>query len=212
LTIKQDFIPKLKDHLLGRLLHREYDGDEIQFSDSDRNTVRIQNNRIYSAKVLRINYTTYDVRRAQDIVNPRTNSDVMTLSRETASGAHPYWYCRILGIFHAQVLHTGPNATNRSIQHMEFLWVRWYGEVHGQRWKPNTPRLFKVGFVPDTDSSAFGFLDPSLVLRACHLVPEFKKGMTGDLLRVGRTAARRPGEIEDWIAFYVMMYAIPRCL
>jgi hypothetical protein len=205
LTIKQNFIPKLKDHLLGRLLHQQYDGDEQEFSDSDRNTVRIQNNRIYSAKVLRINYTTYDVRRDQDSINPRTNSDVMVLSRDSAPGAHPYWYCRVLGIFHAKVLHTGPAATNRSVQHMEFLWVRWYGEVPGHRWGFKAARLFKVGFVPDTDDQAFGFLDPSLVVRACHLVPAFNDGRTADLLRAQISAARRPGEAEDWRAFYVMM-------
>jgi hypothetical protein len=108
----QDFIPKLKDHLLGRLLHHDFDGDECQFSDADRNTVRIHNNRIYSAKVLRVNYTTYDVRRGQDTLNPRTNSDVMVLSADTTPGAHPYWYAHILGVFHAQILHTGPAATN----------------------------------------------------------------------------------------------------
>jgi hypothetical protein len=205
----QDFIPKLKDHLLGRLLNQEYDGDEHQFSDADRNTVRIQNNRIYSAKVLRVNYTTYDVRREQDTLNPRTNSDVMVLSTNTTPGAHPYWYAHILGIFHAQILHTGPAATNRSLQHMEFLWVRWYGEVPGHRWGFKAARLFKVGFIPDTDNSAFGFLDPSLVLRGCHLVPAFNDGKTVDLLRAQVTAARPPGQSEDWQAFYVMMSVFP---
>jgi hypothetical protein len=30
-----------------------------------------------------------------------------------------------------------------------------------------------VGFVEDSDELAFGFLDPSLVIRRCHLVPGF---------------------------------------
>lgn len=71
----QDFLPRLKDHLLGRLLNKSYDGDEHMFSDADRNTVRIVDNRIYSAKVLRVNYTTYDIRRNQDSMNPRTHCD-----------------------------------------------------------------------------------------------------------------------------------------
>jgi len=68
--VSQDFVPRLKDHLLTRLLGRSFDGDEEGYSDSDRNTIRIIDNRIYSAKVLRVNYTTYDVRRDQDSMNP----------------------------------------------------------------------------------------------------------------------------------------------
>jgi hypothetical protein len=33
--IAQNFIPRLKDHLLSRLLNRDYDGDEQEFSDDD---------------------------------------------------------------------------------------------------------------------------------------------------------------------------------
>ncbi|KAJ7640944.1 hypothetical protein B0H17DRAFT_894423, partial [Mycena rosella] len=58
-----DFIPKLQDHVLGRLLNRDFDGDSHEeFTPADRNTVRIVNNRIYASKTLRVNYTTYDVR------------------------------------------------------------------------------------------------------------------------------------------------------
>ena len=49
---QQDFIPQLKDHLLGHLLHKPFDGDEEDFLDSDWNTIWIVDNQIYSAKVL----------------------------------------------------------------------------------------------------------------------------------------------------------------
>jgi len=114
------------------------------FTDTDRNTVRIVDNRIYSAKVLRVNYTTYDVRRGQDSMNPRTeHCDVMVHSREDDLQGHPYWYARVLGVFHARVLHTGPAATNRSIQNMEFVLVRWFGRApdHHSGWQlPGYPR------------------------------------------------------------------------
>jgi hypothetical protein len=132
----------------------------------------------------------------------------MVLSADTKPGAHPYWYAHILGVFHAQIFHTGPAATNRSVQYMEFLWVRWYGEVPGHQWGFKAARLFKVGFIPDTDSSAFGFLDPSLVIRGSHLIPAFNDGKTTDLLTAQTTAARPPGQTEDWRAFYVMMCAL----
>ena len=44
---------------------------------------------IYRHKVLRINYTTYDMRRDQDSVNPQTHPDVMLLADESNSDLHP---------------------------------------------------------------------------------------------------------------------------
>ena len=191
--------------MLGRLLNIDYDGDETVFSDTDRGTVRLIDNRIYSAKVLRVNYTTYDVRRDQDSMNPRTHSDVMVLSREGGPNAHPYWYARVLGVFHVRLLHTGAAATNRSVQRMEFLWVRWFGTVDGHQYGFKAARLPKVGFIDESDPSAFGFLDPTLVVRGCHLIPAFFDGRTSELLRTPYTAARPPGEHDDWAAFYVSM-------
>jgi hypothetical protein len=67
----KDFLPRLKNHLLSRLLCHSYDGDELDFSPSDRRNVILVKNTIYRHKVLRVNYTTYDLRRAQDSLNPR---------------------------------------------------------------------------------------------------------------------------------------------
>ena len=186
----------------------DFDGDdELEFSDEDRNSIRILNNRIYSAKVLRVNYTTYDVRRDQDSMNPRTHCDIMVVSPEKEDGAHPFWYAHVLGVFHTDVLHVGPASRNRSVQRMEFLWVRWFGVEQDYRSGCHVARLPKIGFVPD--DSAFGFLDPSLVLRGCHLVPAYANGRTSTLLRtVSTTAARLPGETDDWTNYYVVMYVL----
>jgi len=130
----------------------------------------------------------------------------MVLSPETGPNAHPYWYARVLGVFHARVLHTGPDARNRSVQHIEFLWVRWFGTVSGHRYGFKAARLPKIGFVEEDDESAFGFLDPSLVLHGCHLIPAFFDGRTSELLTTLHSAARPPGEFDDWVAFYVNLY------
>lgn len=199
---------KLKDHLLARLLGMDYNGDEYSFTDDDRNSVIILDNRLFSAKVLRVNYTTYDVRRDQDSMNPRTHCDVMVNSCETDSD-HPFWYARVLGVFHARILHIGPRSRNHSVQTMEFLWVRWFGlspEYCSSRSKAR--RLPQIGFVPDSDPSAFGFLDPSHVIRGSHIVPAFNYGRTSDLLQVTNSAGRHIGETDDWAYFYVMMYAV----
>ena len=43
----------------------------------ERNALAIINGHIYRYKVLRVNYTTYDLRWARESLNPRTHSDVM---------------------------------------------------------------------------------------------------------------------------------------
>lgn len=78
------------------------------------------------------------------------------------------------------------------------------GVVPRYHWGFKDGRLPKVGFIPDSPA-AFGFLDPSLVVRACHLIPAFADGRTDDLLRHGPTVARPFGEVDDWNAFYVNM-------
>ena len=59
---------------------------------------------------MRINYTTYDVRRNGDTINPRTYPDVMVKSPETGPGAQPYWYACVIGIFHTYILSTHPGV------------------------------------------------------------------------------------------------------
>ena len=64
-----------------------------------------------------------------------------------------------------------------------------------------------VGFIEDSDELAFGFLDPSLVIRGCHLIPRFASGRTNALMSYqGPTVARAPGCTEDWTNFYVNMH------
>ena len=96
-------------------------------------SVHIVDNKIYSSQLLRVNYTTYDVRRDQDLVNTHTHPDVMVLSCEDDPWAHPYWYAQVFGIFHLRVLHLNPSAMNCLVQHMEVLWVRWFGLVPGHQ-------------------------------------------------------------------------------
>ncbi|KAJ3858704.1 hypothetical protein EV359DRAFT_75819 [Lentinula novae-zelandiae] len=149
--------------------------------------------KIYAAKTLRINYTTYNVCRDQDVINPRTDHNtIMLKSPDTNPDAHPYWYAQVLGIFHADIIHF------KSRKQMEFLWVRWLGTEPDYRPGHKFAKLPKVGFVPEDDEFAFGFLDPSQVIRACHLIPAFVHGKSNDLLATKLpTAARKVGESED---------------
>ena len=120
LVLLQDFISKLKDHL-SHLFGKEFNGNESLYINKDRQTVWIIGDHIYPAKVLQVNYTIYDIHCDQDSMNPWTHCNVMVVSQETGPNAYPYWYACILGVFHAQVMHMGPEAQSHSIQHMEFL-------------------------------------------------------------------------------------------
>ena len=130
----------------------------------------------------------------------------MLQSPEVGTGAHPYWYAQVLGIYHTNVSTNHPAALRKSAQRMEFLWVRWLGIEPGYRSGSKVARLPKVGFVEEADEDAFGFLDPDLIIRGSHLIPDFNSGRTQDLMPYdGPTVARPLDQKDDWINFYVNM-------
>jgi hypothetical protein len=205
----QGFISKLQDHLLSRIRGHEFDGDtQMSFSDDERNSIRIRNNTIYRLSTVRINYTTYDMRREFDTINPKTHPFVMVPSPETETGTHPFWYAAVLGVFHADIQHAGNDSRDFRFRRMEFLWVRWLGVVPGHRFGRMHAKLPKIGFIPDSDEFSFGFLDPSLVVRGCHLVPSFADRKTQGLLTTEGPSLGRVGtnpEEGDWASYYVGM-------
>ena len=120
-------MPHLKDHLLACLRGQAFEGDEHEFSDEDHSTISFVYNRIYHHKVMQLNYTMYDMRRSQDSVNIQTHSDIMVFAHEDDNdnaNAHPYWYARVMAIFHADVQCQNPESWTVDTQHMDFLWVR----------------------------------------------------------------------------------------
>ncbi len=157
---------------------------------------------------MQINYTTYDLRRAQDFINLTTgNSFFMVLGceNEAHNNPHPYWYGRVIGIHHAKVIYTGCQSRSLEPQIMEFLWVRWLGQDpnHNYRDGWTARQLPRIGFVQYEDEAAFGFLNPNLLLRAVHLIPCFSLGRSKELLP-HRSLCRLPNEKdEDWDMFYV---------
>ena len=144
--------------------------------------------------------------RVHDRLNPRMHADFMTLSHEDdeeSQDKFPYWFGRIVSIFHTAVVYTGPGSRSVEPQHMEFLFVWWFGRDLGHRGGWNAKHLHRIGFVDGADKAAFGFLDPKEVIRGIHLIPAFHYGRTRDLLPPSRIA--RPGRDndEDWQFFYV---------
>lgn len=204
----KNFWPKLQQHLLSRIHQRRTNNTDewLAYTQEECNHIQIIDNTFFAVKTLRINYTTYDIRRDYDVINPRTDHrDIMVYA--PAEGEDLYWYARVLGVFHARVVHLDRSEGSTQPVTMEFLWVRWFERVQN-RANRSISKLPKVAFVDGDieDSGAFGFVDPSLVIRACHLIPDFEAGRTNTLLSTRTlTAARTPEENDDWCRFYVMM-------
>ena len=74
-----------------------------EFTDSDRNSIRFVGSKIYSVQTCNIYYTSYDLQRQFDTVNPCTHPDIMLHSPINKEGAEPYWYARVLGVYHANM-------------------------------------------------------------------------------------------------------------
>ncbi|KAH9476649.1 hypothetical protein JR316_0010562 [Psilocybe cubensis] len=203
------FVPKLKDHLLSRLLGHDDNSDEsLYYTDEDRHHVRIIHDRMYKHKRCRVNYTSYDLRRCQDTMNPTSHADIMVLSGNEELDGHPFAYARILGVYHVDIKHTGPKSRSNLVHRMDFLWVRWFelDSTFVGGWE--TRRLHRLQFVESDSSAAFGFLDPSLILRGSHLISAFAHGTT--TARLGPSIARVSGEKKmqdkDWNYYYVNMF------
>ena len=221
----QGFIPKLKQHIWPRIksvLEEEQakvtsishnvlanptttpHGDPrtaVDFETSDTlNTVSFNKNRIYRHQIARFNHTTYDVRRDQDIIHPTTSHcNIMLLADNANTGKelhHHFLYAKVLGIYHANVIYTGQDPKDYRPRRMEFLWVRWYKWVQS----PKGLRFDTLSFPPMASENSFGFVDPAVVLRGCHIVPAFSGGKVhADGCGLSRCAM----DGEDWSSYYV---------
>ena len=180
--------------------------DSAADADCDPNAILFKHDRIYRHNLFRINYTAYDVRRSQDVLNASTSHhNIMTLantddSDDARGHDHPFKYARVLGVFHANVLYVGRGMVDYQPRRMEFLWVRWYENsgVVPNGWKDD--KLDCIQFPPMAMHDSFGFVDPVDVLRGCHIVPRFKKGK---LHPDGRGLSRCAQDSEDWVQYYV---------
>ena len=160
---------------------------------------------MYEHHILHINYTTYDVRRAQDVVNPKTDRrDVMLLadtSGDCDSLAHQYRYARVLGIYHVNVIYTGYGMLDYRARRMEFLWVRWFDPVDAlpvqDGW--NAGQLDRLRFPPMDHPDAFGFINPDHVLRAFHAIPRFASELRHP---DGKGLSSRARDAKDWRMYY----------
>ena len=164
---------------------------------------------------MRVNYTTYDVRRGQDSLSSRKRSDIMMLARETESNeslqpSHPFEYARIIGIFHVDIVNPVSKPTANSTDKkppttsIEIIWVRRFriDTTYSAGFKKK--RLHRLQFLPSSDPEAFGFVHPDEIIRGAHLIPAFHYGGTDEYLS-GVSIARNEDEYDDYRYFYVNM-------
>ncbi|CAA7265767.1 unnamed protein product [Cyclocybe aegerita] len=213
------FLPTLQDYLLAHLKGCEFDGDDQtrKFTHEERNAVHILGGKIYSVKTCQLFYTSYDLQRSSDTINPTSHPDIFIKAppdpenpEDPASNtSDPYWYGQVLGIYHAKVNTSLPEVWKGSeIRWMYFLWVRWLGTEPNYCYGFMQGHLPMVSFVPSMQDGSFGFLDPSHIIRGCHLMPAYALGRTHSLLPVSRSDARclNQDEEDDWTNFYVNVF------
>ncbi|KAI0069724.1 hypothetical protein K474DRAFT_1713979 [Panus rudis PR-1116 ss-1] len=204
----KDFRINLKNHLLHRLRKPGQADDGTEYTPQDRSELTIKNDRIYRQHTFRVNYTTYDIRRDQDSMNPNRRADVLMLSHDVdpstgvSLSGHPFTYARILDIFQVPVVQWRPGTTPTEYT-IPVLFVRRY-ELDA-RWRAGfqQKRLPRVKFLSADNPAAFGFADPDEVIRGAHLIPAFAHGRTSDYLQPGKSVARLDGKQDDWRFYYV---------
>jgi hypothetical protein len=120
------------------MLHQEVSAREAgsnspqttQGFDMDINSIFLKGNRIYIHHLVWFNYTTYDVRRSQDVINPgASHHNIILLANNTYAdndSSHPFLYAHVLKTYHVNVIYTGEGSLDYAGWRMEFLWVWWF--------------------------------------------------------------------------------------
>ncbi|KIM63185.1 hypothetical protein SCLCIDRAFT_1174655 [Scleroderma citrinum Foug A] len=118
-----DFVHKLKSHLLPHIqmmhgcsgrLDQDLDVSRFKCDCSlahlDSNVI-FKGDRFYKHMIMRLNFTSYDMRHETEVLNSRSsNRNIMMLVSEDTPSDHAYCYARVLGIFHANIIYTGPRS------------------------------------------------------------------------------------------------------
>ena len=130
----------------------------------------------------------------------------MVLSYEDGEDVHPFWYARVVKIFHVFVRHleSAPPAEHTPMepQRMDVLWVRWFGLDTDAQGGWSKKCLHGISFIPWDEPRMFGFLDPAQVIWGVHLIPNFPQGRTDSRLPPSVVRTAEDGN-EDWESFYV---------
>ena len=161
---------------------------------------------LYQHKVTRINYMTYDIQCRTNIIKPEGPCcNIMLLANHTngsdSSNLHHFRYASMLGVYHTNVIYTGPGMQNFKARSFQMLWVRWYEVVDSDPgssgWDSST--LVMLCFPPLHHNNSFGFVDLEAALRGCHILQAFDKGERESNINVSCSAK----DNKDYLLYYV---------
>nr|GAT58250.1 predicted protein [Mycena chlorophos] len=192
----KDFHIKLKTYFYHELEGTSYEG---VLTDDQLAQVIVEKDVLYGHATMQVNYTTDDLCREQDVLNLRARRFFIVYSPDPTDCR--YWYGEVLGIYHAYVSLVHQSARPRRIQ---FLWVRWFQRDRRHRCGLKAKRLPRVSYVPHEDPVAFGFLDPTDIVRGAHLIPAFHHGRTTEYLPTSVIRPESSGD-KDWVYYYANM-------
>lgn len=172
--------------------------ERLSLGQENIEQIFIENDTLYEHPILNIKYTSYEVQQERDIIHVGYDRTGVLVYTPTLAehGNEPWSYANILAVYHLTVRTT----SNPSPQTLTLLWVRWMEHSTTTLAGLNSRNYTRVSFVPWSSviGSTFDFVDPSHVIRACHLIPAFSLGRTHDFLDPS-VARDREG---DWRAFY----------
>ncbi|KAG1836689.1 hypothetical protein DFJ58DRAFT_734819 [Suillus subalutaceus] len=157
----KNFLRRLKDHILDHLnpWSSESSSEKPAHSDAACSSILFKWNRIYHHNITKFNYTTYDVRRAQDVIILRTaHCNIMLLQcgyNDALNGN--YYYAKVLSIHH----------------------VNMYEIIQSHSW--DTHSLGRVRFLPLENLNTFSFVDPGMFFERATL---FQPSLDVDMIRV----------------------------
>jgi hypothetical protein len=135
------------------------------YSDQQANRVVIVKERLYVHKTLRIHYTTYDLQRSSDYLNPSTDAHAIVRTDEEAGYKHRY--CRIILVFH--VLVRDAKHPERGEKRRDVCFVRWLRPAEDFKSGFEIMKPPRVEFFDKDDASAFGFINPKNIIRRVHM-------------------------------------------
>ncbi|UOH83677.1 hypothetical protein LQV05_006411 [Cryptococcus neoformans] len=166
----------LLSHVVRRLFPEHATSDDI--TAGQRDMISIIDDKIFWHNALRLFHTKYNMERTYDVINPNLKPiDVML--QGPADENQPFLFARVMRIFHVDIYKkckAGLVTMNDVEKHsLPVIWLKW---MEG----------------PD----AYGFIDPTCVLQACHLIPCFKDGMY-----------QSEDGLQSWKSFYLSAYVNP---
>ena len=109
------------------------------------------------------------------MINLRTRPDVLVASPE-GDHSHPYRYGRLIDIFTVPIHYRGPKQITGGSrrQEVQVLWVRWFELDPTHQDGFSQLRIPRLQFVEQDGMAEWhGFISPSDVLRATHIIPAF---------------------------------------